>query len=142
MFLEEFNVMSDRKLPTKMHWTLCLCAALKMGKRMNISWWTAPEHVLDDALLMLAIHVQKDARLVALAREVFKDRPLESGLNLHSDREAFNLHSLYACCREMKWAFKIVLTALRGSAVIGALDQLKKYSIPSEICISRPNHLE
>ena len=105
-------------------------------EKIRIVWIPSAENMLDDALLMIAIHVMKNKQIIDFAQKIYKNIEgpyLEmNGQLTHSQRD-----QLYEECRRIKDWPKIVVTVMGGSSIKAQLPILKKYSIECEICVSK-----
>jgi hypothetical protein len=98
-------------------------------------WHPTVERMLEDALLLLALHVVRSAPLLKAARAVFPRGDIESAA-LYDVVEAARL-DLYEQARQIATPLKLVLTVLRGCYLVKQLDRLDRYPFTCEVCVSR-----
>lgn len=102
----------------------------------KIVWIPSSENMLEDAMLMIAIHVLKNKKVKKNAEKYCGNI---TGLNLEifSALEKSQRHELYENCRSIKNWPKIVVSVFHGSTIKNQLDILKEYSIDFEKCMSK-----
>jgi hypothetical protein len=104
-------------------------------KKKRIVWIPTVEHMLEDALLMIAIHIIENQGVIDLAKTMYKDVEAERvELNRYTDPQS---DRLFKACRKIKQWPKIVVTVLEGSSIENHVQILKKYSIEAEVCVSK-----
>ena len=101
----------------------------------KITWIPTKEHMLEDALLMIAIHLIKNQELTDMITEEFP--------NLLSERvEYYNAvnedkrSQLQKMCRTIPSWPKLCISVFQGSSIQNELNVLKNYSVKTEICLS------
>jgi len=92
------------------------------------------EHILEDALLMLALFVWQDRQLRRAARELFHLQ--EPQLDL-SALDAERIAALRQVARAKEWPGKLALFVLRDSSLCNQLEKLAAWSIQAEVCTPR-----
>jgi len=110
----------------------------------SIVWIPTPDHMLEDALLMIGLYVLKDERLIQEANMLL-ERGRERGREIADhylviagglDEE---LQRLYALSREIKYPFKIVVVIIEKDASINKqLHVLEQYDV--EVSVSKPTY--
>lgn len=104
----------------------------------KITWIPTVEHMIEDALLMIAIHVVKDQGIRELAGTI--SQKLESDwVELYDDIDEQDREELYQKCRAidfMHYECKVVVTILKGSSIQDAASVLESYRIEAEVCPS------
>ncbi|QDA31332.1 hypothetical protein FH039_06600 [Thermococcus indicus] len=97
----------------------------ELGKT-SITWIPTIEGMLEDALIMIGVHVVKDRKLRKLAEEVFK-KPLDSDVELY--RAGDQINELRRVAREVlqRYDIGLVIVPLKDSTIIHQLDVLKEY---------------
>jgi hypothetical protein len=101
----------------------------------EIVWIPSLHDMLEDALLMIAVQILKDERIIALAdswTEGVTGRRVELP-RLFSDEQRGQLHRE---CRQLPSFPKLVVTILEGSAVAAQLPVLERYAMDVEVCAS------
>lgn len=103
---------------------------------IKVTWIPTLENTMEDALLMIAIHVLKDPDIVEMASNFLRSED-NNWVVLYEDISPQDLETLYQRCRDLKNTFKLVVTVLRGSNIEEQLKVLAQYKMDLEIC--RPN---
>lgn len=131
---------------SKLHWNLNnnikylakppTVAELK--KMSYYGWFPSVEHVLEDGLLMIGLHVVKDTNLIKLAQEIYPPM-MEETLWVHEiDDKAGLLPSrrqeLYDALREIEDWPKLMVSVFMNSALGSHLQVLEELPIDIEIC--------
>ena len=101
-------------------------------KTKKITWIPTVDNMLEDALLMIAIHILKDKEICELAKKYFRNKSAE-WVEMYEDIDEKDRHQLYEKCRDIKIRFKIVLTALEGSSILNQIKILENYKMDMEI---------
>lgn len=99
----------------------------------KVTWIPTVENSLEDALLMIGIHVVKDPELVALAGQFIRSKE-NNWVVIHEDVNPENLSLLYRRCRAIENTFKLVITVMRGSLIETQLKILEDYTMDVEVC--------
>ncbi|TVY01495.1 hypothetical protein [Paenibacillus cremeus] len=97
-------------------------------------WIPHPDSILEDGLLLLGLHVWRNEKLLAMAKEVFL-QPVEEVdcINNHTISTE-NLKKLHEECREILVRAKMVLTLFEGSSLFRELGILQQYQMELEVC--------
>ncbi len=101
----------------------------------KIVWIPTVENMLEDALLMIAIHVCKNKELIRLAKS-FSASIKANRLELYSDLKDLHREQLYQKCREISDFPKTIVSVFKGSTIEKQLSVLKHYKMDVEVCIS------
>jgi len=105
-------------------------------KEKRIVWIPTVENMLEDALVMIAIHVIKNKKIIDLAQKMFENIEV-SHVEVYQNLTDTQRQQIYQECRRIeKWP-KFVITVIGGSSIKRQLSVLKKYSIKAELCISK-----
>ncbi|MEW6265018.1 MAG: hypothetical protein AB1641_18235 [Thermodesulfobacteriota bacterium] len=107
------------------------------AKFKKIIWLPTEEDLLEDGLLMIAIHVLNDQEVMAAAGRCFRNPDL-TALQLLKQVPPAARQQLYSLCQGVKFHTKIVLTIFEGSGLIPQLPRLAKYSVDVDVC--RPKY--
>ena len=99
----------------------------------RIVWIPTVEDMLEDALLMAAIHVAKNPEVIVLAKS-FSSRVQQDRLELYSDLNDDQRKELYRKCRMINDFPKLVISVFEGSTVKNQLAILEKYNMDVEVC--------
>lgn len=99
----------------------------------RITWIPAPENILEDALLMIAIHVCKDDGILELIKS--SGTGIESDqVEMYSDTTESQRRQLYKKCREISEFPKIIISIFKGSSIERDLPVLENYTMDVEVC--------
>ncbi|HBI56351.1 MAG TPA: hypothetical protein DG577_07015 [Firmicutes bacterium] len=99
----------------------------------KVTWIPTLENSLEDALLMIGIHVVKDPELVELASQYISSKE-NNWVVVYEDADPENLSLLYQRCRALENTFKLVITVMRGSLIEAKLKVLEDYKMDVEVC--------
>jgi hypothetical protein len=90
--------------------------------------------MLEDALLMVALHVWKDEKLIQMAKQFFqKDKT--NHILLYEDIDAKALDLMRERTRQLDGCGKITISVFRGSTVHNQVPVLKEYQMDVEVCM-------
>lgn len=108
---------------------------ISRNKHEKIRWIPTVDNMLMDALLMVAIYVDKNKKMKELFRKLFNN-PDSDYIQLYEDIKKEDLELLYEGCRNVEFKSKLVISVLQGSTITGQLDKLKSCKINYELCVS------
>jgi hypothetical protein len=101
----------------------------------SITWFPSQDHMLEDAFLMIALHVIGDRELMQMAetscREILSPRVVLYDC-VHNDQRRL----LYERCRKISQWPKIILSVFKGSSVQNPVPVFRQYQMNFEVCIS------
>jgi len=100
----------------------------------KITWIPTVENMLEDALLMIAIHVCKNHEVTELAKG-FCAKIESERIEVYSDLEEPHRKQLYQRCREISGFPKIIVSVFKGSTIERQLPVLEQYKMDVEVCI-------
>ncbi len=106
----------------------------KNKTKESIVWIPTIENMLEDALLMIAIHVIKDNEVLGLAREYIKNFNKDR-LELYESISGEDRETLYQANRASKVNYKIGLSVFKGSTLLNQLDVLQDYQMEVEVLL-------
>lgn len=99
----------------------------------RIVWIPTLENMLEDALLMIAVHVCKDDGILNHIKS--SGTGIESGrVEMYSDTTESQRRQLYEKCREIPGFPKIVISIFKGSSIERQLPILENYTMDVEVC--------
>ena len=101
-------------------------------------WIPTADHILEDALLMLALHVVRSPELMAQAESLFR-RDWRGRLELSRDIDPAGLVALRNSCRGLHLpheAEKLIVTVMEGSSITDSLGVLDNYPWGFELCVA------
>lgn len=99
----------------------------------KITWIPTVENMLEDALLMIAIHVCKNHEIIEHAK-VFSTKIQTDWIEMYSDLEESQRKQLYQECRAITDFPKVIVSAFRGSTIEKHLSLLEQYKMDVEVC--------
>ncbi len=102
----------------------------------KVTWIPTLDNMLEDALLMVALHILKDAELISVAHQSFRDVNADH-VTLHENITSDDLERLYTTCRRVTHQYKLALTVLEGSTISRQVRVLEKYPMDVEVCTVR-----
>ncbi|RKZ30120.1 hypothetical protein DRQ33_08150, partial [bacterium] len=82
----------------------------------KITWIPTVENMLEDALLMIAIHILKNREIVEMAKG-FSSKIESKRVELYSNFNESQRNMLYQKCREISDFPKIIISVFRGSTI-------------------------
>lgn len=91
-----------------------------------------PNTMLDDALMMIAVHAVRDEGAIALAKACFT--PDDQGRVFLQETDASAIERLHAYCQQLSFPCKLVVTLFEGSSLQGQLGALAGYNVDIEVC--------
>jgi len=92
------------------------------------------ENMLDDAMLMISLHIEKNAEIIRTLNEVYDSNNLDLIEMYKIDESVRN--NLYEKCQKIKHEYKLVVIILEGSSITSIINDIKKYNFETEICVS------
>jgi len=106
----------------------------------RIIWIPTIENMLDDAFLMIAIHVKMDSDMIKLAesfhKNIHKDR-----LELYENLTIFQRKQLYEKSRQLSDFPKIIISVFQDSSIKAQLKILAQYRMDVEVCFPKYTRL-
>jgi hypothetical protein len=105
----------------------------KSRERLRITWIPTLENMLEDALLMIAIHILKNENIIKLA-ESFNSKSCSNRFELYSDLTKEQRDALYVECKLIEHFPKIMISVFKGSHVKFNLPILEEYDMEVEVC--------
>jgi len=99
----------------------------------KVTWIPTLENTLEDALLMIAIHVVRDPEIVELAGQFIRSQE-NNWVVMYEDVDPVHRELLYQRCRALDNTYKLVVTVLRGSSIYEQLKVFGEYKMDLEIC--------
>jgi hypothetical protein len=104
-------------------------------KAKSFSWVPTLEHMLDDAMLMIAVHFLDAFPFKDIARKGYrskKGKPFE----IYEDMDPKLHEELLVAMRLLPDFPKLVITVLEGSSLREHVASIKKYSMDVELCFA------
>ena len=99
----------------------------------KVTWIPTIENMLEDAILMIAIHVCKNPEIIELSKQ-FSKSMLSDRVEMYENLEKFQREQLYQKCRELKVFPKIILSVFKDSSIESQLQILNLYKMDIEVC--------
>jgi hypothetical protein len=100
----------------------------------KIVWLPTLEHMLEDILLMISLHVWKDEELTRMAEQFFRKNNNKNIL-LYEDIEAKALEMMRERVRQFEGSGKLTISVFRGSSILNQLPILQNYQMDVEVCV-------
>ena len=104
-------------------------------KEGNIYWVPTVENMLEDGLLLAAVHIWKNEDIIRTLKAATGKDGLEQLEIYDVLKEDRNI--LYEKCRALDNGGKFIISIFNGSTLIGQAGVLAKYKIEHEICLSQ-----
>ncbi len=105
----------------------------KKSEKGGVVWIPTLENMLDDAILMIAVHVLKNPEIIELATS-FSKNLAGGGCEMYSDLTEEQRSRIYKACRKLKEFPKLVISVFFGSSLSAKLAALEKYQMDVEVC--------
>ena len=99
----------------------------------KITWIPTVENMLEDALLMIAIHICRNREVIQHAKS-FNAKIQTDRIEVYADLEESQRKLLYQACRSMSDFPKIIISVFRGSTIEKQLSLFEKYRMDVEVC--------
>jgi hypothetical protein len=99
----------------------------------KITWIPTAEDMLEDALLMIAIHVCKDREILEYAKS-FNAKFQKDWLEVYADFKETQRKHLYEKCRAITDFPKVIISVFEGSTLEKQLPVLNQYKMNVEVC--------
>lgn len=99
----------------------------------TLTWIPTHENILEDALLMIALHVVRDPGVSEAAERLLRTKT-PSFATLREDIDKQDLQHLHEKSRAVETGVKLVITVMEGSTVMGQLKVLEQYRMEVEVC--------
>lgn len=99
----------------------------------KITWVPTVENMLEDALLMVSVHVAKNPKVVEMAKSYYPD--IHSGhVELYPHLNESQRNALYEECRGIADFPKLIISVFRKSTIEKQLAVLEHYKMDVEVC--------
>lgn len=99
----------------------------------RVTWIPTLEHPVDDAILMIAIHVTRDSALLARAKSFCNDIDGERVV-VYDALDEVQRQELYESCRSLADLPKLAVSVYEGSLIAGHIQVLETYGMEVEVC--------
>lgn len=113
--------------------TLVAMNDFRVGKEGKVTWIPTLENMIDDAMLMIAVHVEKNVDVIEIAT-TFSKR-IEDDWYEFEDISEEDRQKLYEKCRTENYLNRLVVTILEESSIAKKTDVLKHYKVKSVVCL-------
>lgn len=110
-------------------WILVLANVFHPSSRKKIIWIPTVENMLEDAFLMIAVHIQQDQEIIELTKSLYKNISLDK-LELY---DCVDRNQLYEKCRQLNLP-KIIISVFKDSTIQGQLEIIEQYKMDVEVC--------
>ena len=101
-------------------------------RRERIVWIPSVENMLEDALLMIAVHLVASEPVRTLFSK-FSNKINEERLEMYDDLTNEQREQLYELCREIKNYPKLVLCIFEGASISRQISVMEKYQMECEV---------
>ena len=110
----------------------------KKSRQPKIVWIPTVEGILDDAFLMIGLHVIKDRELIRIAKPLFKNKS-QTMVELYNDIDKADLILLRNKNKDIikKYNIKFIVISFQGSSIFRHLPLVKDYRVGIEVCVSK-----
>lgn len=98
----------------------------------RFSWIPTVENMLDDALVMLALHILEDEQLTATVQDFMQGRRYKS-LLLYEDLTDQQRKILYEQCKAISFAEEVMVVVFHDSSVQSCLSTLQDYQMDFQV---------
>jgi hypothetical protein len=105
----------------------------EQGSFSKITWIPTVENMLEDAILMVAIHVLKDREILRIAKNV-NIRTDAKWVEFSSNLDDPQRNRLYKKCRVISDFPKLIISVFKGSTIENQLSVLDHYKMDVEVC--------
>lgn len=102
-------------------------------KEENIYWIPTVENMLEDGLLLAAVHIWRNDDIVRTLKSVTGNDSLNQ-LELYNVSKE-DLEILYEKCRALNNGAKVIISVFNGSTLLGQVGVMEKYKVEHEICL-------
>jgi len=102
-------------------------------RRKQVIWTPTLENTLEDAFLMIAIHVINEKEVTALANS-FRAISLEGRVELYEHFTESQRNKLYEQCRLITSFPKLIISIFSNSWLQNKLNVIEKYNVEVEVC--------
>ncbi len=133
-----FLFLSENDRPT---WILVeenISAGQGKPRQPRVVWIPTVEGILEDAFLMIGLHIIKDKELIKEAKPLFKNKPLIK-ISLDKDIDKADLILLHNRNKEViaKFNAKMIISSFHGSSILKHLRLVKEYQMDNEVCVPK-----
>ncbi|GAB6056915.1 hypothetical protein [Desulfonatronum parangueonense] len=115
-------------------WLLVEQNLFQCARNRKIVWIPTVEDMLEDALLMIAVHVVKDQEVVDLIKSL-NNSATSDRLEMYDSFDEAQRKMLYEKCRAVALP-KLVLSVFRGSSILTQLSAIDNYMMDIEVCVA------
>jgi len=124
-------------------WFLCPFDLYQQGYAgKRIVWMPTTEHMLEDGLLMVTLHLLKDEKVVKMAKEYFKKDPA-ADIQMYDDIDPEGLNEMRVFSSRSKKRCSMLVSVLAGSYLLERphLSVLKKYpNLDPVVCLQQESY--
>lgn len=99
----------------------------------QIIWIPSIDNMLEDAFLMIAIHIEQNPEVIDLAKSFSKNIGAER-LELYEEFKDSQRQQLYEKCRQMSQFPKVIISVFQSSTIQMQLKIIEQYQMDVEVC--------
>jgi len=102
-------------------------------KRNGITWIPSLENMLEDAFVMIAVHICKNQDLIDIA-DGFGCKILSNRIEIYASMTNSQREQLYLKTRDIENFPKLIISIFNGSSIESHLPVLEQYKMDVEVC--------
>lgn len=99
----------------------------------RITWIPSVENMLEDAILMVAVHIVKDQGVLEMAK-AFSNNIESKRLEVYEELIPSERNMLYLKCQDISEFPKFIISVFRDATIEKQLPILEKYKMDIEVC--------
>jgi hypothetical protein len=123
--------LSENSMPS---WKLVKTNIYQVNNKFpEIEWNPTVENMLEDGLLMVAIHIVKNKEIIKMAKD-FSSKIDSQSLELSIELNNKQRDILYQKCRDLPVFPKLIVSVFRSSTIEKQLVVLENYKMEVEVC--------
>jgi len=100
----------------------------------RITWIPTVENMLEDAFLMIAVHIIKNSEILELAKSFYDKIQQTERLELYEHFNDSQRKQLYEECRHISKFPKLIISVFRYSTIQKQLKVVQEYKMDVEVC--------
>jgi hypothetical protein len=100
----------------------------------RITWIPSVENMLEDAFLMIAVHIINNSEIIELAKSFYDKIQQTDRLELYECFNDSQRKQLYEKCRHISKFPKVIISVFRHSTIQKQLKVIEQYKMDVEVC--------
>lgn len=109
-------------------------------KSQKITWIPTVDNMLEDAFLMIAIHIIKNQQIIDLGQS-YSEKIESERLELYHDLNDSQRQELYTKCQEIANYPKLIISVFKDSTIQSQLSIINNYQMDVEVCCLKYSRL-